>query len=57
VLWLTTAVDRVSGLSDRSRWLLWLAPGTELAGNVLGRSGRGLTVTRDRPIANQLQAL
>ncbi|TAD80173.1 MAG: DUF58 domain-containing protein [Oscillatoriales cyanobacterium] len=56
VLWLTTAVDRVASLPDRSRWLLWLAPGTGLAGAGLGQSGRGLTITRDRPIAEQLQA-
>ena len=55
VLWLTAATDRVADLPDRSRWLLWLPPGAALAGPGPGRSTPGLTLTRDRAIAEQLQ--
>lgn len=56
VLWLTSAVDRVSQLPDRSRWLLWLPPSSELAGSLLGRQAQGRVISRDRPISEQLQA-
>lgn len=55
VLWLTAAADRVAALPDRSRWLLWLPPGTALASPGTGRSTPGLSLTRDRPLTEQLQ--
>ncbi|MFM7427031.1 MAG: DUF58 domain-containing protein [Elainella sp.] len=52
ILWLTQAPDRLAGLSDGSRWLLW--PSTDSMPRSAPNSG--ILIQPDQPLQGQLQS-